>query len=121
MPSLCKPARVRALNTSSPVRATKDTLPPRRAAATAWLAPFPPANIKKVPPRTVSPGPGRIGLLTTMSVLVLPQTRIDGRVVRMGRVIRLKIVNFWERRGEARLRPKLFGIGAEDDLPKANH
>ena len=54
----------------------KATRPPRRAAATAWLAPFPPGFMKKVPPMTVSPGAGRCSVRMTMSVLELPTTRM---------------------------------------------
>ena len=54
------------------------TEPPARAAATAWFAPLPPRAVKKVPPSTVSPGRGRVGTRTTMSVFELPTTTIRG-------------------------------------------
>ena len=47
---------------------------PARAAATAWLAPLPPQWTAKVPPTTVSPGPGRAAECTTRSTLTLPKT-----------------------------------------------
>lgn len=37
---------------------------------------FPPALIVKTPPRTVSPGAGSAGVLTVMSVLLLPKISI---------------------------------------------
>ncbi len=75
IPSASKAARARAPNSSSPTRATKVTRPPARAAATAWLAPLPPAAMENSPPRTVSPGRGMRGTRMIMSVLELPTTR----------------------------------------------
>src|SRR5689334_7366803 len=57
---------------------TSTELPPSFAAATAWLAPFPPGNIWKLPPSTVSPGAGRCSTRTTKSMLRLPTTTIAG-------------------------------------------
>src|SRR4030042_1685101 len=54
----------------------KQTAPPARATATAWLAPFPPEAMKNSPPRTVSPGRGIRGVRITMSVLELPMITI---------------------------------------------
>ena len=50
--------------------------PPARAHAIAWLAPLPPANVRKLPPSTVSPGAGMCGARTTKSRLAEPATRI---------------------------------------------
>ena len=49
MPSWTKPAIALSPNMSWPTRATKVTAPPARAAATAWLAPLPPAAAGKLP------------------------------------------------------------------------
>src|SRR5262245_1021946 len=46
---------------------------PRRAQATAWLAPLPPGAVKNVWPISVSPGAGRRGVRTTRSILMLPK------------------------------------------------
>ena len=48
------------------------------AAATAWLAPLPPAALVNSPPMMVSPGLGIRAILMIMSVLELPTTRIRG-------------------------------------------
>ena len=48
--------------------------PLQRAAATAWLAPFPPAAMENRPPIKVSPGLGIEGNWRTISVLELPTT-----------------------------------------------
>ena len=61
---------------SLPVLQMKETLPPRRATVTAWLAPLPPGFMKKVPPMTVSPGRGKCPVQMTISVFELPITRI---------------------------------------------
>jgi len=45
-------------------------------AATAWLAPLPPAAMENFPPRIVSPGLGMRGTLMIISVLELPTTKI---------------------------------------------
>src|SRR4051812_17291791 len=63
---------------SVPTFATNVTAPPKRCAATAWLAPLPPALIKNVPPNTVSPGAGRCSVLMTISVLELPTITMEG-------------------------------------------
>src|SRR6516164_2600694 len=62
--------------TSLPTFAMNVTSPFKRAAATAWLAPLPPAFIKKFPPKIVSPGAGKCAHLITISVLELPITTI---------------------------------------------
>ena len=59
---------------SLPSAVTKTTEAPARAAATAWFAPLPPPVTRKSPPLTVSPGAGRCGTRTVMSVFVLPTT-----------------------------------------------
>ena len=46
-----------------------------RAQATAWLAPFPPGNVAKSRPSTVSPGAGTCDARTTKSRLAEPATR----------------------------------------------
>ena len=74
--SFCKPSMVCLPKISLPTFATRVTLPPSLAAATAWLAPLPPAFIKKVPPSNVSPGNGSVAAFTTISVLALPTTTI---------------------------------------------
>ncbi|MNV85457.1 hypothetical protein D3C71_1794210 [compost metagenome] len=61
---------------SSPTRPTILTSAPSRAAATAWLAPFPPGTILKLSPSTVSPAPGRLLEVTTRSTAQLPITPI---------------------------------------------
>ena len=50
---------------------------PRRAHATAWLAPLPPGAVKKLCPVRVSPGAGSRGTRATKSMLMLPKTTID--------------------------------------------
>jgi hypothetical protein len=47
---------------------------PRRAHATAWLAPLPPGAVKKLCPVRVSPGEGSRGTRATKSMLMLPKT-----------------------------------------------
>ena len=74
IPSAASAASVSSPSASSPRQATKVTDPPARAAATAWLAPFPPRAVKKSPPITVSPGRGSVETRTTMSVFELPTT-----------------------------------------------
>src|SRR5664279_1785569 len=78
MPSLTNPATASSPNMSRPTRAINVTSPPARAAATAWLAPLPPAAVTNSPPRMVSPGCGMRSSLMIMSVFELPMTRIRG-------------------------------------------
>ena len=50
------------------------TSAPRRAAATAWLAPLPPCAMCNSLPIIVSPADGRLSAMTTISMLQLPIT-----------------------------------------------
>nr|MCF0101958.1 hypothetical protein [Streptomyces sp. MH191] len=59
---------------SSPTRASRAVRAPRRAAATAWLAPLPPGWTARSEPRTVSPAPGRRSTPITRSALAEPTT-----------------------------------------------
>jgi hypothetical protein len=47
---------------------------PSLAAATAWLAPFPPGAKTAARPSTVAPGTGRSGTVTEISMFRLPST-----------------------------------------------
>src|SRR5471032_982406 len=79
MPSTCRAARSVTPKPSSPTQPTMATgtwPPPRRAAATAWLAPLPPAMVAKAPPASFSPGSGMRGTRSTRSILILPITTI---------------------------------------------
>ena len=77
-PSSLKRARASSPRESLPRRATKATCPPARAAATAWLAPFPPAAVRNSPPRRVSPGLGTWATRRIISsVLELPTTTTE--------------------------------------------
>jgi hypothetical protein len=77
-PSATSAARSARPKSSSPTQpAIRTPMPdgvPSRAAATAWLAPFPPGANAAAPPSTVAPGPGRAGTVTEMSMLRLPST-----------------------------------------------
>lgn len=53
----------------------------RRAQATAWLAPLPPALEVKDSAWTVSPGSGKFLVTETMSALSEPMTRMRGAMV----------------------------------------
>jgi hypothetical protein len=77
MPSFLNKAFACSPKTSLPTFAKNMTFPPSLAAATAWFAPFPPAFIKKSPPKMVSPGCGRFVVLITISVLELPITTME--------------------------------------------
>lgn len=59
---------------SSPTRASRAVLAPRRAAASDWLAPLPPGWTARSEPRTVSPGAGRRSTPITRSALADPTT-----------------------------------------------
>src|SRR5471032_3326409 len=79
MPSARSAARSVTPKPSSPTQPTMatGTRPAlRRAAATAWLAPLPPAMVAKAPPASVSPGSGMRGTRSTRSILILPITTI---------------------------------------------
>ncbi len=73
--SACRSVRPKS---SSPAQPTIATCIPAsrasRAAATAWLAPFPPGAKAAAPPSTVAPGTGRSGTVTEMSMFRLPST-----------------------------------------------
>src|SRR4029450_6210439 len=58
-PARRSPASASSANESSPTAPQKRTCAPRRAAATAWFAPFPPGTRSSVASVTVSPGRGR--------------------------------------------------------------
>src|SRR5262249_43470342 len=76
---------------SSPSRVRSRTSAPSRRAATAWLAPFPPADRPICPPETVSPGRGSRGTATVKSRLLLPITTtrgIGGASPWIGRTVR---------------------------------
>src|SRR4249919_1798216 len=64
--------------TSVPTEQTRVTSAPRRAAATAWLAPLPPLTRAKVASVTVSPGRGSRSTRATRSRLTLPTTVMLG-------------------------------------------
>ena len=49
------------------------------AAATAWLAPFPPGVNRAAEPSTVAPGSGSRGTVTEISMFRLPSTVTCGR------------------------------------------
>ena len=78
IPSLASVALSVRPKSSSPTQPTIRTrIPesaPSLAAATAWLAPFPPGAMAAAPPRTVAPGPGSAGTVTEMSIFRLPST-----------------------------------------------
>src|ERR1700730_17643129 len=59
---------------SLPMAPTSRTFGPRRAAAPAWFAPFPPGTRSRVAPLRVSPGRGRRSTLVTRSRLIDPTT-----------------------------------------------
>src|ERR1035437_927235 len=81
MPSAAKPAIALSPNMSWPTRATRVTVPPARAAPTAWLAPLPPAALANSPPIMISPSFGIRSILIIMSVFELPTTRIEFLVI----------------------------------------
>src|SRR4051812_15276273 len=73
-PSPARSATASSPRSSVPTAPTMRTVAPCRAAATAWLALFPPPWRSKVPPVTVSPGPGSVAARTTRSRLTEPIT-----------------------------------------------
>jgi hypothetical protein len=68
--------RIASPNPSLPTTPTIKARPPSRAAAQDWLAPLPPVDVARSPPRTVSPGTGRRATRWTMSRFRLPNTTI---------------------------------------------
>ena len=79
MPSFFIRAAVARPKRSSPTLAMKMHAPfaaDRRATATAWFAPLPPAFIMNRPPLTVSPGAGSFRPAITISVFVEPNTTV---------------------------------------------
>ena len=79
IPSASKPPRSRSPKPSSPTRPIMATSAPSRAAATARLAPLPPASSYVSRPIIVSPGRGSRDERTTRSRLIEPATTIRGR------------------------------------------
>ena len=63
----------------SPTQPAIATRAPSRAAATAWLAPLPPAAVKKSVPNIVCPVRGRCSQRATRSMFRLPITRTGSR------------------------------------------
>src|SRR6185312_10672509 len=61
---------------SLPMAQTRRTSEPARRAASAWFAPLAPGAEAKVPPSTVSPGPGRRGTVPVRSSPIEPNTVI---------------------------------------------
>ena len=76
IPSRTKFARCEAPYASSPTALTMATGAPKRAACTAWFAPFPPKPIWKRSPTRVSPALGMTLAYEIRSIMVLPTTRI---------------------------------------------
>src|SRR5260221_12832128 len=79
--SLASPRSAAPPKSSAPRAPTKLTRAPARAAATAWLAPLPPAARTNPPPRTVSPGSGKRSQATPRSVFELPTTTMLGAAI----------------------------------------
>src|SRR4051794_33294711 len=73
-PSPARSATASSPRSSLPTAPTIRTVAPCRAAATAWFALLPPPWRSKVPPVTVSPGPGSVAARTTRSRLTEPTT-----------------------------------------------
>ncbi len=78
-PSSRSAATSRLPNSSYPTQPTRRTSAPSLAAATAWLAPFPPGVKRAAEPSTVAPGPGSRGTVTEISMFRLPSTVTRGR------------------------------------------
>src|SRR4051812_45922609 len=83
-PSATRAARATRPKSSSPTAPMNVVGAPSRAAATAWLPPFPPSCRSNRPPTTVSPGTGRVGTKTWKSTLTEPTTRTRPRPVTAG-------------------------------------
>ena len=77
-PAATSASRSMAPIASAPTAPTKLTAPPRRAAAIAWFAPFPPGPVVERMPETVSPRSGARSTNATRSALQLPTTVIRG-------------------------------------------
>ncbi len=75
-PDSSSAVRNRAPKSSVPTAPIIDTVPPARAAATAWLAPLPPGIVRNSRPLTVSPRCGAFATYATRSMFVLPSTTI---------------------------------------------
>jgi len=71
-PSARSKASAASALASAPTQAISVTAPPRRRAASAWLAPLPPGWKARLAPVTVSPGAGRVAAEATMSRLTDP-------------------------------------------------
>ncbi len=78
-PSSRSAASRRRPKSSSPTQPAMRTPAPSLAAATAWLAPFPPGVNRAAEPSTVAPGSGRRGTVTEISMFRLPSTVTRGR------------------------------------------
>ena len=72
-------ASSRRPKSSSPTQPAMRTAAPSLAAATAWLAPFPPGVNRAAEPSTVAPGSGSRGTVTEISMFRLPRTVTRGR------------------------------------------
>src|SRR5213592_4348645 len=87
-PAARRPASASSACESVPTQPTIRTFAPSRAAATAWLAPFPPGTRSSVAPLSVSPGRGRRSTLVTKSRLIDPTTvtrTSGGKCAQVGR------------------------------------
>lgn len=73
-PSRRRPSRKAVPWGSSPTQPSMATRLPRRAAATAWLAPLPPGMVSSAGAETVCPAWGKQGVRITRSMLRLPTT-----------------------------------------------
>src|SRR5579872_5388080 len=91
-PASCSPLRRRGPKSSSPTLPIMVTGWPRRATATAWLAPLPPWKVWNLSPLRVSPGAGIRLPLQTRSRLMLPTTMMDDgiRAPRFGRIAQVQ-------------------------------
>ena len=78
-PSFSSAASSRLPKSSSPTQPAIRACAPSRAAATAWLAPFPPGVKVAAEPSTVAPGDGSRGTVTEISMFRLPSTVTCGR------------------------------------------
>jgi hypothetical protein len=80
-PACSRLSRNSTPNVSLPSFPRMVTAAPRRAAATAWFAPFPPEKVRNVDPATVSPARGMWLEEATKSRLILPTTTISFRMI----------------------------------------
>jgi hypothetical protein len=106
IPSPSSSRRRAWLCASTPKAPKNTTRAPAREAATAWLAPLPPANVSRSPPSTVSPGPAKRATRTTRSVFELPtmitRPRVDAMNGRFkSRHERTSSADRWPKRPDA--------------------